>query len=166
VTLDEFRALAEPCPDGYHRWPEPYRQMAVTLEDAEWLYALVRLMRPARVLELGGGLGVSAKFIGSALAEFGMLRSIEPERRYRVALGAMVLDLPVGISGSDEDCDPEEYDLVFIDSGYDRREQDIARWVGAGPLVVVHDAARDYSGLRGRGAYVPCADGMWLGSGA
>ena len=68
VTLDELRALAIHRDEtGVTRFDHPYHQMSVSLEEAEFLYALVRATRPRRVLELGTGYGLSAAFIAEAL---------------------------------------------------------------------------------------------------
>lgn len=167
LTADDLRAQAEPGRGGYHVFPPPYRQMSLTLEDAEFLYALVRLTKPALVLELGTGLGVSGRFIGEALLANGKgwLTTVEPNGELRKQARALLTDLPVTLTGSETTLLVIP-DLVFIDSGWDRREADIAHWVGGdfAGLVVVHDAGREYAGLAGAtGVVLPCVDGLWVG---
>lgn len=168
MTLDELRATAEPGRGGYRVFGGAYAQMSCTLEDCEWLYALVRLMKPARALEIGTGQGVSARFIAEALAEngAGWLDTVEPNRRYAAQARELLAGLPADVHEKVA-AGAHSPDLVFIDSGYDRREADIAEWLTNGyrGLLVVHDANRDYEDLRGRGVLIPCTDGMWVGRG-
>ena len=51
MTLDDLRALATSTRDGQPCWGGDYA-FAPTLAEAEFLYALVRMMRPTNVLEL------------------------------------------------------------------------------------------------------------------
>jgi predicted O-methyltransferase YrrM len=165
MNLDELRALATYERDGYHVFQNPYAQMAVTLEDAEWLYALVRLVRPVLVLELGTGLGVSARFIAEAMdaSGFGRLATIESESQWRAQAADGLLRDQHHVIFDYLRTDPPP-DLVFIDSGYDRRADDIREWTSNGyqGLLCVHDAKRDYD-LPSTGVYLPGLDGMWLG---
>lgn len=167
MTLDELRALAALGRGGYHVFGGEYAQMAVTLEDAEFLYALVRVTKPGFVLELGTGLGVSARFIAEAIAANGdgVLQTIEPDNAWHEQAKVLLLGFPILLSRR-LDILYEQPDLVFIDSGYDRREADIAEWLGNGyqGLLCVHDAGRDYAALRDApGVYLPGVDGLWLG---
>lgn len=166
MTLDELRALAKPGRGGYHVFGGAYAQMSVTLEDAEFLYALVRVTKPALVLELGTGLGVSARFIAEALSANGCgdLLSIEPDRELAMRSNTLLGDFPVVVSWRVPK--GRTPDLVFIDSGYERRQADITEWLTNGyqGLVCVHDAGRDYAGLReAPGVFLPGVDGLWLG---
>lgn len=168
MTLDELRARATLERDGYSVFDGELAQMSVTLEDAEFLYALVRVTKPKVVLELGSGYGVSARFIAEALAanSTGDLWAIEPDQRYWDALNELLDGLPAKVAAFARLAFP---DLVFIDSGYERREQDIAEWLGNGyaGLVCVHDSRRDYPGLaNGVGVFLPGSDGLWLGRAA
>lgn len=166
MTLEDLWSLATvKRPDGYTSWPDPYT-MAPTLEDCELLHSLVRVTKPQRVLELGTGMGVSARFIADALQDNGSghLWSIEPREQLREEAATLLADLPVTLG---EPTLADIPDLVFIDSGWEYRKQDIRNWVGAvtrdAPLVVVHDANRDYAGLQGHGVFLPGSDGLWIG---
>ncbi len=165
MTLDELRALAEPGRGGYHVFGGRFNAMSITLEDAEFLYALVRLTKPARVLELGTGYGISATFIAEALQAngSGLLLTVEPNKEIREAAWFMFGALPVS-SVSDAPADDIGWDIVFIDSGYATRQADIERWLtnGYNGLIVIHDANRGYD-LHGLGVLLQGVDGLWLG---
>lgn len=171
MTLPDLRAQATVLDDGWHRWPHPHLTAAVTLEEADFLYALVSAIRPALVLELGTGMGISGRFIAQALLDTqagGELVTAEPLRGFRDAAAEVFADYP-NITVVDPDTPPPldfRPDLVYIDSAKDRREEDMWAWLenGPSPLVVVHDAYRDYPVLRrATGLVVPTAEGMWVG---
>lgn len=168
MTLEDLRAAATPDDLGTLRFPPPYRQMSVSLDEANLLYALVRALKPRKVLELGTGLGLTARFIAEALVangDDGYLLTVEPDTDLTVeairlleGMPADVVKAPFGREGW--------ADLVYIDSGVSVRENDIAHWLsGAYPgLVLIHDADRDYPGIRaGVGTYLPTANGIWVG---
>lgn len=168
MTLDELRALAT-VKDGPHlRFQPPYQQMSVTLEEAEFLYALVRALKPRNVLELGTGLGLSGRFIAEALidnGDEGYLYTEEPDDHLFVQAAALLRNYPatVILPSTHQASWP---DLVYIDSAQSLRANDINHWLTNGykGLVVVHDAERGYKELRsGNGITLPTANGMWLG---
>lgn len=173
MTLADLRALAT-IQDGPHlRFQSPYQQMSVTLEEAEFLYALVRALKPRSVLELGTGLGLSGRFIAEALVangDEGHLLTIEPDDELAEQAISLLAGLPVIVS---KPFSPrhDSADLVYIDSRESDRRDDIAIWLtnGCKGVVVVHDAERQYSqlaqGVFGYGVYLPTANGMWLGRG-
>ncbi len=165
MTLDELRALAEPGRGGYRVFGGRFNAMSVTLEDAEFLYALVRLTKPRRVLELGTGYGISATFIAEALQAngTGLLLTVEPNKEIREAAWGLFGTLPVSAAAK-EPADDIGWDIVFIDSGYQTRAADIERWLTNGyrGLIVIHDANRDYD-LHGLGVLLQGVDGLWIG---
>ena len=170
VTLDELRALAKPDGNGNHIFQGAYRQMSVTLEEADLLYAIVRATQPSRVLELGTGLGLSARFIAEALVanQHGRLVTVEPKAMFWPSAGDLLADLPASIH-AEALVDPTEVDLVFVDSGYEYRAADIREWLsnGYGGPVLVHDAERRYPELeRGCGVFLASTSGLWIGRGA
>lgn len=167
MTLDELRALAT-VKDGQHlRFQPPYQQMSVSLDEAEFLYALVRALKPRNVLELGTGLGLSGRFIAEALLANGnkaKFISYEPDRD----LLAKAVNLSNGLFEiTSWKTRRTRADLVFIDSRQSDRRRDIRTWLTNGNtgLVLVHDAERQYGDLVsfGVGVYLPTANGMWLG---
>lgn len=170
MTLDDLRVAATVKRDqGFRGWPAPYAQMAVTLEDAEFLHALVRVTKPAIVLELGTGLGISGRFIAEALVENGLgrLYTVEPsleiaQSPHQVLLGT---DLPYLFWGGNEPGREIKPDMVFIDSAVSFRQRDIQRWVTSPfeVLVVVHDANRGYRLDERCGVFLPGTDGLWIG---
>ncbi len=167
MTIDDLRARATIERGGYSVFDGEYTQMAVTLEDAEFLYALVRLTKPEMVLELGTGHGVSARFIAEALKANGRgnLTTVEPDPELRVAARKMLDKSPAAVVVAWADLHDLDWDIVFIDSSYKTREDDIAAWLSNGypGLVIVHDANREYELLNGHGMRVGGLDGLWLG---
>lgn len=170
MTLSDLRALATIKDGGWHRFESPYQLMSVTLEEAELLYTLVRATRPRNVLELGTGLGLTAAFIATALAEngdSGTLVSIEPNNDLGREAQNLLAGLPAMVTRP-MPTRPDWPDLVYIDSGLAHRARDITLWLTNGYTgpVLVHDADRQYPELRGgSGVYLPTANGMWLGRG-
>ena len=166
MTLDELRATAVLNDNGYHRFPAPYHQMSVTLEEADLLYALVRAIRPRNVLELGSGLGLSAFFIAKALeanGDEGFLFTVEPNADFALQASQLLFNLPAAVIRSANLGDPG---LVYIDSAQSQRAAHIEMWLDGTytGLVLVHDAERRYTELEaGTGVYLPTANGMWLG---
>lgn len=82
ITITDFGAGASQTASRHHgrRVSDIYRTSAVSHHWGVFLFRLVRLLRPRRVLELGTNLGVSACYIQSALdlnADGGRLTSIE-----------------------------------------------------------------------------------------
>jgi predicted O-methyltransferase YrrM len=166
MTLDELCATATIRDAGYHRFPAPYQQMSVTLEEAQLLYALVRAIRPRNVLELGTGLGLSGFFIASALkanGDDGFLFTVEPNADFALAAAQLLFNLPAAVIRSANLGDPH---LVYIDSAQSQRAAHIEMWLDGSyrGLVLVHDAERQYPEIEaGVGVYLPTANGMWLG---
>lgn len=167
-TLDDLRNSARPDRDGTLRFPSPYAQMSVSLEEADLLYALIRALKPLNVLELGAGLGLTARFIAEALAangDEGFLISEEPLPEFAVE----AIGLLTGVAASvvpEYNFGPDWPHLVYIDSGVAYRAAHIQEWLSGqySGLVVVHDADRAYKELRnGVGAFLPTANGFWVG---
>lgn len=142
--------------------------MSVSLEEADLLYALIRAIKPLNVLELGTGLGLTARFIAEALAangNEGFLISEEPLPE----LAADAIPLLGGLAAkvvTKYTFGPDWPHLVYIDSGIAHRAAHIREWLRGQylGLVVIHDADRDYPQIAaGIGAYLPTANGMWVG---
>lgn len=169
-SLDDLRAQAT-IDEGNFR---AFTHMAVELEVAELLYALVRQTKPSLVVECGAGEGYSSAFIAHALQDngFGTLASFEQDERYAEIAEARLRFLPAtvgrgfshayGVGGAHPPAD-----LVFIDTLGEHRERDIAYWFGdvGRPLIVVHDAAHyppeTFAG--GEGVLLGAGRGLWIG---
>lgn len=173
MTLDELRAQATLEEGSFRAWDT----MAVELEVAELLYALVRQMKPLVVVEAGSGKGYSTRFIAEAIlanANAGRLYSYEPDALYAeltlAALQAAPYLLPaIGAVAHSTAHDGLTPDLVFVDSLGDYRDRDIDHWFsyrnGCGhpdPLIVVHDA-NGYTNLPGVGIHLSAGRGVWIG---
>lgn len=169
-TLDDLRASATPDPQGVLRFPPPYAQMSVSVDEADLLYALIRALKPLNVLELGTGLGLTARFIGEALAangDEGFLISEEPLEEFAHQADSMLLAAGLAARVVPEyTFGPDWPHLVYIDSGVGYRALHIREWLAGHyrGLVVVHDADRAYPELSaGVGTYLATANGFWVG---
>lgn len=144
-----------------------YDGMAVEIECAEFLYGLVRLLKPELVIESGTGRGAAAHAMGAALAknESGRLVTYEPLELYRDVARRNLGGLPVEVQdGSSLDWGGRLPDLVFLDSGPDYRHDEIEYWLVQGQpfMLAVHDAQRNY-GLP-TGLMIPSPRGLWVGT--
>ncbi len=176
VNLADLRASATREYRGDARWFDlDDKLMSITLEDGEFLYALVRVTKPLNVVETGTGNGISTVFIATALRDNnqgGEVQTYEPYRQYSDPAKALVGDeLPVVFR--DGHCpgwnEGDATDLCFLDSApWDDRCAEIQHWLTCGyqGLVVVHDAERRPAELNlGVGVLLPGADGLWVGRG-
>lgn len=148
---------------GYHLWDD----FAIEVETAFLLHALVRSLKPDLVVESGTGRGVSGTFLASALQLNGKGELVTFEAHDFFAEGARKqLDgLPARVEmgySADADLHPQ---LVFIDGVSDKRAGEIEFWLTHPdrPLVVIHDAHREYPFHLGEGVHIPGNDGVWIG---
>jgi predicted O-methyltransferase YrrM len=157
VHLAELRAQACEC-EGEHRC---WDVMAVELETADFLYALVRLLKPRLVLESGTGRGYASAFIGTALADngYGTLITYEPLQAFADEARTRLVGLPVDVRDGDLSAFDGTPDVVFLDSGPAYREREIAEWVARDVVLIVHDATR-YE-LEG-GTMLATPRGLWV----
>jgi predicted O-methyltransferase YrrM len=167
MTLDEFRAQATVCVGDANTWPPPIGTFSMTLEDAEFLYALVRTVKPKLVAETGTGLGASARFIAEALHEngFGRLVTYERTKEYADQARPLLDGLPAEVIHGALPLSNEP-DIVHIDSAAGLRAEEITKWLSSDyqGLVIVHDANRRYDELAaGTGVFIPGSDGFWVG---
>jgi predicted O-methyltransferase YrrM len=168
--IEELRSLATRDEQSFTRHgPSGYRaidEMAVELEVAEFLHALVRATKPARCVESGAGKGYSTAAIADALRlnGFGMLWSYEPDEHYRrIALSRVAeIGFAAVLDGDSRDS-PAVPEFVFLDSGPEIRPAEIAHWLRVqGILLIVHDAYR-YPELRGgAGFLLRTPRGLWF----
>ena len=137
-------------------WGAADNEISGEVEVPEFLYALVRLMKPAVCYELGSGMGLTTRAIGEALRANGrgMLVSVDHaadmvrEARHQCAgLPVEILQLRT----EDLALSREDIDFLFIDSGEDvERFADFARCSEAVSkqhgIVAIHDTGL-YSAL-------------------
>ncbi|MDX1430525.1 MAG: class I SAM-dependent methyltransferase, partial [Rhodothermales bacterium] len=122
-VISELRELARHDESEFTRGAVGYRaidEMAVELETAEFLFSLVRLLRPAIVLESGAGRGYSTLAIAGALERngAGYLWSFEPDPEYRSIAEQRVADMScVSVISGDSRQHSDNVSLVFLDSG-------------------------------------------------
>lgn len=127
-----------------------FDNMAVELEVAEFLHALVRLEKPQYVIESGAGKGYSTLAIADALKmnQRGFLWSFEPRSDFRaIAAGKVQGNLQVKLLEGDSRCwsVPKTGvcpDFVFLDSGPETRVAEIDYWINKPVTLVIHDAWR------------------------
>lgn len=173
MTLDALRAQAT-IDEGNFR---AFTHMAVELEVAELLYALVRQTKPNLVVECGAGEGYSSAFIAQALADngFGTLASFEQDSKYAEIAAERLRFLPGTVTrgfsheyGAHTTADEMHYPaLVFIDTLGEHRDKDMAYWFGhpGRPLIVIHDAAHYPPDVfaAGEGVLLGSGRGVWIG---
>ena len=136
--------------------------MAVEVECAEFLHALVRLLKPELVLESGTGRGMASRYIARALKEnkSGRLITFEPIEQFASEARARLAPYDAEVlAGSSLGYDGDAPDLVFLDSGPETRPAEIEHWLPRDVALVIHDAYR-YE-LPG-GVLLPTSRGLWL----
>ncbi len=156
--------------------------MAIELEYAEMLYALVLKQRPGIVMETGAGRGIASTFLAQALADCGpaegnegrWLYTFEHEPQYQALATRALRGLPATVLpyvwspehtlSLHEGCPSP--DIVFIDSISPYRIPELDFWLTTGRqdiTLVVHDSNRDYGLDRAEGIYFRKGDGLWIG---
>lgn len=150
-------------PSGFVIWDS----MAIEAETALFLFSLIRHQKPELVVESGTGQGISSTFIAEALVANGKgkLVTFEWFDHFREAAEKNLEGLPVEVRpglSADSGLEP---DLVLVDCVTDRRVGEITFWLthAKRPLVVVHDANRNYPFHLGEGVHLPGHDGVWIG---
>ena len=159
MRLEMLRAKAT---QGEGRGFRSWDPMAVELESAEFLYGLVRALKPQIVLESGTGRGLCSTFIAQALSDNGngWLHTYEPLESFARKARRRLRTLPATVhDGIATLYDGPSPDLVFLDSAGEGREDEIETWLDRPVALVVHDAYR-YA-LEG-GLLVPTPRGLWL----
>ncbi len=122
-------------------------EMASEHEVYEFLYALVRLLKPKVIVETGTYKGGATRAMARAAKEngFGFVYSCETD--YAVSTAAnKILDQEFShsdyCSGEEECSNLENVDLAFIDSSGDRVAEIAALNLAPGGVVVLHDSKR------------------------
>lgn len=139
--------------------------MGVEAEVAEFLYALVRVLKPKVVVESGTGRGYASLALATALAANGdgVLHTFEPIRSYQDEARERLHGLPVKFHNglACEGWTGGPADLVFIDSWGEVRDRDLRFWVPKGFPLVVHDA-HEHRQLLPDGLLIDTPRGLWV----
>lgn len=157
VALAEGEFIKQPeVGDSTGQW-SMFNDGGIECETGEMLYAFIRELKPANVLETGTHRGVGAAYMGSALKHngFGNLETIEflPEHYIysrglieKLGLSRQVtcieMDVADFIAGLAEQ---KQYDLVLLDTEPQTRFQeliDIYPHVEPGGYIFIHDLHR------------------------
>jgi hypothetical protein len=161
-TLAQFRARATYHEGEYRAWPGEL--WGIELEVGDFLWGLVRGLRPELVLESGTGKGISSRFIARALQENrrGRLVTFEPDAGMIGETKKKLRGLPAEIRQGDTlSWTGPLPGVVFLDSHpTERRAAEIAYWLTHPVLLAIHDATR-YE--LPPGLWLPTPRGLWVG---
>ena len=153
--------------EGAGQW-QAKDAMGVELETAEFLYGLVRMMKPGLVVETGTFPGVATEGIWRAVQDndCGWFSSWEtnPDRAVLAREAFPKVDIR---DGSPRDF--SDADLVFLDSQPTDRLEEIAAWDATarqGSVVVIHDARHNFfSAPRNAWGFpIRTPRGVWIGA--
>ena len=121
----------------------------ICTEEGEFLYGLVRLIKPHKVLETGTNVGISASYIclGMEHNGFGHLDTIEHDSTVselaQKKLSGMGFNNFTIFHGSVEDYrSPGGLDLLWLDSELDQRYAELLRFymcMNGGAIACIHD---------------------------
>lgn len=157
---------AEPSPSSEASWTpdgegwSAWNQHSPEVEFAEFAAVLVRLLRPALIIETGVGQGYTTRRLLAALGEGQRYVGYESDDRLRAALAALDAwgDRAVLADGSEPQ--PEDMrgcELAVLDSAPTRRRiREIDRWYDhapAGSYALVHDVRGDHPRNRHHGVH-------------
>lgn len=163
-TLRRLRSRATHQEGAYLAWPK--NLWGIELEVADFLWGLVRALRPELVLESGTGRGISTRFLAYACKEnnHGRVVTFEPDPSIAAAARPLFRLLPVELrDGNTLGWDGPTPDLVFLDSFPPSvRAAEMTYWLAQPVLLAIHDANRyDLPA----GLEFPTPRGMWFGRG-
>jgi hypothetical protein len=127
-ALEEERPLRKPDSPAWHRW----NRMSPEYEFCEFVGALVRMVKPALVIETGVGQGFTTRRIVAALPPDSVLRGFESDDAWRERLASLPFFDGVTTVLADEptpsDDDLAAVDLFVADSGVRFRSGEVTRW--------------------------------------
>ena len=137
--------------------------MAVELEVAEFLHALVRAVKPKLILESGAGKGFGSVAIQLALNENerGKLVTFEPDPNFAAVARKNLAPHATVRQGCSLDWRDDLPDMVFLDSGPQHRVQEIDYWLEKPVFLAIHDAFR-FDQLRSTGFLLRTPRGLWF----
>lgn len=179
MRLHKNIRAADPRTRAAHTYSAP-ANIAAEDEVADFIAALIRLIKPRRVLELGTAWGHTSKRIGEALQEngFGELDTMDiNEDRLRDAR-VRCRGLPINIHHSAyQDFAPSSgtvYDLCFFDSDRGTRDIEYATfkpYLSDTAILLFHDAGEQHDmavealdRLDLDLVYLPCPRGLMIAS--
>ena len=122
----------------------------VELEIGEFLYGLVRMMKPTLILETGTHIGIASLYIAAGLKknEFGHLNTIEWEKTHLTKakerwnmFGVNEFVTSFLISSSDFKTQ-EMYDIIFLDTEPNLRFGELLKFeknLNEGGIIIIHD---------------------------
>jgi predicted O-methyltransferase YrrM len=153
-------------------WPESENPTGIALEEGEFLYGLIRLVRPLNILETGTNLGISTRFMALALEDnkAGRIYTIEQNRTiYETAVrktdaykNVTCLFGPVETTLLPENV---TFDFMFLDTELAIRLGELERFIpllAPGGFIMVNDLF-DMSDVRFGGVSDQLKD--WIKSG-
>ena len=122
----------------------------IELAVGEFLYGLVRMIKPLRILETGGHLGISATYFAAALKAngVGLLDSIEYERKHIVESKKRLrefglLQFVTTYHQSSLDFSTQSmYDIIFLDTEPQIRFEELLKFeknLNRGGIIMIHD---------------------------
>jgi predicted O-methyltransferase YrrM len=147
--------------DGRTNHPELYTapaQPAAEDEVADFLYALVRLLKPDSVLETGTAFGHTAARICDALTDNGVgeLLTMEAKASRHEAAAARLADEPaVVLHAKYQDVTPPDgtsFGLCFFDATRNSRDKEFLHfrpWIADDAILVFHDTGAQHPGMSG-----------------
>lgn len=174
MSLHEHIRSADPRTRGADTYSAP-AQPAAEDEVAQFIAALIRLIKPNRVLELGTAFGHTAEVIGNALAEneLGFLDTVDRNQNRLPQARERVFGLPVEVHQADYTkwTPPGRYDLVFFDSDRHNRDREyrlMEPYINDYAVLLFHDAGEQHQGESGGSiaklplptVYLPCPRGL------
>jgi predicted O-methyltransferase YrrM len=109
------------------------------------MWALVVMLKPALVIETGSHVGAMTRALGQAVAlnDFGKVLSAEVDGSLVERARKFCSGLPVEIQhGPALNLPIEQADVLFLDSSYESRKQELRR-VRPGAIAIVHDTVRE-----------------------
>ncbi len=157
ATQPEYTPPTEECPHP-ERW-RMYDSMTAEVEVLDFLYSLVRTLKPALIVETGTFTAASTVRMAEALRDngFGRIVTVEFDEKVYAAAKQRIENSGAGAwvearNGSSLETRVEgTIDLLFCDSALEIREQEVRRFLpqmNPNGLILMHDASSAYKDVR------------------